>query len=289
MTIVVAAHGGGCCGMRHVRSISYATTAAGLTPAQAITAFDTAVSQVPHGRTAEVILTNTQMTSPSYAPVLARMAELGFVLVNRYLNDNSGNENFVFHRTAHLKALVGGAANRWNGLVRHPGLNAELPAVHVAGAGEAIRVGDIVSVSGLSTSHARGMADLEVIRIAAGGTAVLRLPDGRESTPNSEYVTVIRRGNPAPGAPINYLARVDDGPEPLVRHLPSPAAPPLPVEVPAPVPVVEVFSTFHNIYRDGRVGAGYDSELLATEARRGQGEIRRRTIRSDGTFTWSVV
>lgn len=45
-----------------------------------------------------------------------------------------------------------------------------------------------------------------------------------------------------------------------------------------------VFATFHNVYRDGRVGAGYDSLDAALGARRGRnGRVLRRDIYSDGT------
>jgi len=52
-------------------------------------------------------------------------------------------------------------------------------------------------------------------------------------------------------------------------------------EVPAPA---VVFATFHNSYRDGRVGAGYNSLDDALGARRGRnGRVLRRDIYSDGT------
>lgn len=50
-------------------------------------------------------------------------------------------------------------------------------------------------------------------------------------------------------------------------------------------PVV-VFSTYHNVYRGGRRGAGYDSYAEAVDARRNDGRIDRRDVYSDGTVNW---
>lgn len=55
-----------------------------------------------------------------------------------------------------------------------------------------------------------------------------------------------------------------------------------PPAVVAPARTV-VFSTFHNIYRDGRVGAGYDTLEHARRVRNGPGRIDRRDIYNDGT------
>lgn len=51
-----------------------------------------------------------------------------------------------------------------------------------------------------------------------------------------------------------------------------------------PVPAVAVlFQTYHNVYRDGRVGAGYQTYQEAADARRGNGRIDRKDMMSDGT------
>jgi len=63
------------------------------------------------------------------------------------------------------------------------------------------------------------------------------------------------------------------------------AAAPNPAPAPEVVPAAPIilFRSYHNIYRDGRVGAGYDTYLLARDARGRDGRIDLREMLSDGT------
>lgn len=53
-------------------------------------------------------------------------------------------------------------------------------------------------------------------------------------------------------------------------------------EVVPAAPVV-LFRSYHNIYRGGRVGAGYDTFVAARDARNGDGRVDRREMLSDGS------
>lgn len=66
-------------------------------------------------------------------------------------------------------------------------------------------------------------------------------------------------------------------------RFPEPVTPPpLPDQPPI---ATHLFTTYHNIYRDGRVGAGYDTVDAARDVRRGNGLIRARMMIWNGTET----
>jgi hypothetical protein len=52
--------------------------------------------------------------------------------------------------------------------------------------------------------------------------------------------------------------------------------------VPQSTPPFHIVSTFHNVYRNGRVGGGYDTVAAARAARRETGEIRCKKILWNG-------
>lgn len=63
-------------------------------------------------------------------------------------------------------------------------------------------------------------------------------------------------------------------------------APP-PPPAPPPPRVTIVHTTFHNVYRDGRRGGGYDTPAEARAARRSRGRIDSRVIWSNGNVEWN--
>lgn len=84
------AHGGGCCGMRH--SVGYSLQNDANRIYETIRA---AKAGRQPGRLIEVVVTNDQLNGqPNLGPILSKE---GFKLVNRFLNDNSGNICNVFH------------------------------------------------------------------------------------------------------------------------------------------------------------------------------------------------
>lgn len=87
-------HGGGCCGMRHIQSFS---------PVGEDKTFPTALSQVPPGRLAEVVLESTQCHTNG-----DMLAYYGFIPVATFVNDNTGNRLYVFyhHRAVTVTPLT---------------------------------------------------------------------------------------------------------------------------------------------------------------------------------------
>lgn len=60
-----------------------------------------------------------------------------------------------------------------------------------------------------------------------------------------------------------------------------------PLPEPVPSPVVPVFQTYHCVFRNGNLGAGYDTITLARENLGRRTRIDMRTIYSDGSIVWS--
>lgn len=86
--IYVLSHGGGCCGIRHIRSFTE-------TPDHAlrnVIAILNTPSSRPKGRAVEVVLTDSQ--SKKYGDVLAK---IGFIPVFRFRNSNTQNMITVFY------------------------------------------------------------------------------------------------------------------------------------------------------------------------------------------------
>lgn len=141
--VTLSAHGGGCCGMRHLRGFGPDENA---NP----DLIDQALAGAINGQGVEVVLNHTQVTN--YPRVLERLAELGFVLDGHWRNGNHGNQtfrdrnaptegelgshNYRFTRADRRQPLAEGPiANRWGGMVITPGLNGLLEQMHNARAG----------------------------------------------------------------------------------------------------------------------------------------------------------
>lgn len=115
--VIATTHGGRCCGARHLYQF-------GTNEEQRPDLINAAFEGIPPQRMVEVILNGTQMNS--YPNILRRLADLGFVMVSHYTNDNHNSSNYVFHRCGARRPL--GHAN-WTGMVITPTLNGPLPAV----------------------------------------------------------------------------------------------------------------------------------------------------------------
>lgn len=136
--VTLSAHGGGCCGMRHLRGFGPDENA---NP----DLIDQALAGAINGQGVEVVLNHTQVTN--YPRVLERLAELGFVLDGHWRNGNHGaqaflnreaptegelgSHNYRFTRADRRQPLAEGPiANRWAGMVITPGLNGLLEQMH---------------------------------------------------------------------------------------------------------------------------------------------------------------
>lgn len=127
--VTLRAHGGSCCGMRHIHSFSGQEN-------NNPDLIDQALSQAINGQGVEVVLSGAQVES--YPNVLERLAQLGFVLDGHWRNGNHGSQtdpranpgthNYRFTRADRREALnAGPIARRWRGMVLTPGLAGLLP------------------------------------------------------------------------------------------------------------------------------------------------------------------
>lgn len=397
--VYLAAHGGGCCGARHIHSF---TTTEENNP----NLIDRQVSAAINGQSIEVILNGDQVAR--HPRVLERLDQLGFVLTDHWRNGNHGNpgtHNYRFIRCDRRERLLTGPiADRWTGMVNHPGLEGNLTPMHgtvgaVAAAANneglrgpatetaahrqhftrplpegnlfdwggdaAAQVGDTVRVNSyasrrygrdfvvarttdeylfmhddrengvefritryncLITRRAaqqrqdnvyqegeyRPGARVIIRNAGAGylrgrmGTIARGSPVLRHDNPGNTVVGVVMdTQNPTGTGSVgfyrsNIIILNDNDTIPRIAPMAVPGAPPAqavqpqrhnnvevfegmaPREV-APAQPVVVFRTYHNVYRDGRVGAGYDTLEDARNARNGNGRIDRRDISSDGT------
>lgn len=83
------AHGGGCCGMTHIRGMNGDSR-------DVLRAVDRHIATRPQNHLVEVVLTDMQVKRN---PAVAKgLKERGFKLVSRFYNDNSRNYCNVLHR-----------------------------------------------------------------------------------------------------------------------------------------------------------------------------------------------
>ena len=95
---VILNHGGACCGMRHMRGMSFNYNS------NIEQEIRDAVRQVHANRLIEVTMTDGQCSNTRVMQVLKAY---GFKLVNRFRNSNSGNIVNVFHRIPVQSAMTG--------------------------------------------------------------------------------------------------------------------------------------------------------------------------------------
>lgn len=94
----ISAHGGGCCGVSHIRGFNYFNEnhTVEFIRRELSRCFDGVSPRRGNpNRLAEVILTDNQL---SFRNLPIALAKEGFVLVNRFRNSNSGNVCNVFHK-----------------------------------------------------------------------------------------------------------------------------------------------------------------------------------------------
>ena len=93
-------HGGRCCGMRHIFSFLGNETREDI---ENLIRLQTR-QNVNQGMLIEVVLTNGQCRSSPRLPVM--LQEVGFKLVNRFRNPNTGNICNVFHYNKSPRSLT---------------------------------------------------------------------------------------------------------------------------------------------------------------------------------------
>lgn len=110
--------------MRHLRSFTPNLDA---DPDEIVRSLD---ASVPYGRLTEVTLNQGQMRN--YPRVMAKLAQLGFVLVGYFRNHNSSNNVGIFH-LATTRLPLTDLADVWNGQVISATMGGQLEALREMG------------------------------------------------------------------------------------------------------------------------------------------------------------
>jgi hypothetical protein len=113
--VTVAAHGGLCCGARHIYGFDNHNTPEDI---------DRALASIPKDRMVEVILNQRQVDAHQH--VLNHLARRGFVFDGRWINGNHNRTNYRFTRCDNRLPL---SLPQWNGMVADPDLAGALPSV----------------------------------------------------------------------------------------------------------------------------------------------------------------
>lgn len=283
--VSLSSHGGLCCGARHIHGFGTEDCE------RNIQELHNRVASVAD-RLTEVILNRDQcQRSPN---LLAAMAERGFVLTTGFKNGNHDSDVFVFHRSDRRLRLDNTERDfgfRWNGQIAEPSLHGNLqplttvnvnnpdnplvipeqytrfnspvfriylhqyptrmvlryagPADHLNGS-----TWEIPAVY-RSWSHAftRTPSGYPALRVRNRFTGELK--DLAMSSLRIEEFTAPPAQQPEPAAPINLGNQRYQVGDPRVQ------------------PAAEeriVYTTYHNVYRDGRIGAGYPTSEEARNA-----------------------
>jgi hypothetical protein len=112
----VANHGGQCCGARHLYRFSVNDN---INPQRIAAELK---NNVPSGRMTEVILNRTQCIS--YPSILKKLADLGFVLTDSWINNNHNSRLYRFSRCDKRRKLEP-SGFRWTGQIISAGLHGD--------------------------------------------------------------------------------------------------------------------------------------------------------------------
>lgn len=277
----ISNHGGFCCGARHIHSFGTEDLL------QNITQMHNLVASAPD-RLTEIILNRSQCrASPN---LLAAMAARGFVLTTGFKNGNHDSDVFVFHRSDRRLRLDNTERDFgfvWTGQLAQPTLHGNLDALVAPNAPapqdtlqeQHRRVGAMVydqflhlypddmllqysGPSQVRQGHIFGLRDRyanwqSARGINYHGLRTLRVRDVTtgEDAELSLHSFQIHRFTAA--APQPALPR-----PPLGNQTYATAA----NEQPRAEAERVVYTTHHNVYRDGRIGAGYPTTEEARDA-----------------------
>lgn len=272
----ISNHGGSCCGARHVHGFGSGDAL------NNITQMHNHVASAPD-RLTEIILNSGQcQSSPN---LLAAMAARGFVLTTGFKNGNHDSDVFVFHRSDRRLRLDNTERDFgfvWTGQLAQPTLHGNLDAL-VAPNPFAPQGGQ------LQEQYRRERARVYdqflhlypndmLLRYIGPSQArqghIFGLRDGyanwqsaRSYTYNGHRALRVRDVNTGEDAELSIHSFQIHR---FTAAAPQPAPPPPPLGnqryTVTPweglnVPIVEaeriVYTTHHNVYRDGRIGAGY--------------------------------
>lgn len=275
----ISNHGGSCCGARHVHGFG-----TGDSPLN-ITQMHNHVASAPD-RLTEIILNRNQCRSSP--DLLAAMAARGFVLTTGFKNGNHDSDVFVFHRSDRRLRLDNTERDFgfvWNGQLASPTLHGNLDAL-VATVAAATGIPPIYTNRGsrLYNQYISRYPRQMVLRY--DGPAVhlrnttFRLPElapgwAQVLSRLDRYTPDLRVRQDVTGD-LKKLAMSSFVIEQFGEAAEPQQAPPLGNQryataaneagaAPAAAERI-VYTTHHNVYRDGRIGAGYPSSEEARNA-----------------------
>ena len=279
-------HGGHCCGAQHIHGFTNGRAADILELYQ--------LTQQRNPCLHEVILNEDQCRAN---PVLLnKLAELGYVLTTGFVNGNHDSRVYVFHR-AGRRLPLNNLNFDWAGQIVSPSIAGALPRLPEIPGHILNGIPMITAVRGayVSPQHIRPgdvftyhnpQNDLHNTRVVYEGPNVPSPDHGRVSLRVQGTSRFIRRA-------VSCLRWYSQDNPPTVDQLPV-----IPLQrhtqndnhIPAPVePPQVVYSTYHNVFRDGRVGPGYPN---LEEARNGAPRVavrHRQDVYSDGTVETVVL
>lgn len=279
-------HGGSCCGALHIHGFTGDARAQDFAELHEHTA-----SRDPCLH--EVILNVTQCNNNPR--LLAKLAELGYVLTTGFVNGNHDSSVYVFHRAGQRLAL-NDLTFEWNGQIASPSLRGRLPRlpthptrnqpVALQGVGRYVDARLIRRGDKFTYVNPSNRLNGEVLTYESDANA--HSYDGNITLRHEPSGLLYRRS-------VNMLVWLSQAA--YVNPQPARAAPAIPAQlhrlddndgVAVAPERFEVYRSYHNVFRDGRVGPGYpDMEA----ARNGAPRVAQRQIQvvySDGSIETEV-
>lgn len=280
--VYISNHGGSCCGARHVHGFG-----TGDSPLN-ITQMHNHVASAPD-RLTEIILNRTQCRSSP--DLLAAMAARGFVLTTGFKNGNHDSDVFVFHRSDRRLRLDNTERDFgfvWEGQLASPTLHGELDALVANNAPAPLqehhrRVGTAIYDMFLQyypnsmLLRYTGPSQARQGHIFGLRNGVVNWQNARSFNYNGLRTLRVRDVTTGEDAELSiHSFQIHRFTAAAPQPAPPPPPPPLGNQryataaneagaAPAAAERI-VYTTHHNVYRDGRIGAGYPSSEEARNA-----------------------
>lgn len=297
----MVAHGGFCCGMRHISGMSLNTDQ---TAARLENDIAYSIHAEGGGRLFEVVLNERQMREQ---PVLDLLRKYGFTLVSSF-NNRTGARCAIFHR-ADSRVPLSYWRNQWGGMTIAPDLQGNLPRIpgtlnlvhpgltqeerqrqhRLTETGRDARVGDQVRVVN-SASDYFGMEG----RVTSSTNEFLniRFTNGERRGQGSARISqrsvrIIQRANQAGQPQVREPVIPAQAPWAFPVHENAGNLPPAPTERVVVPPVRSLFTLYYNVLRAGRSEAGWPTFAAARAAAPRAQSIDAQVFFSDGTTSWT--
>lgn len=269
--VQLVAHGGQCCGARHIHGF-YNSDAADASELERV------VKEAPAGRMLEVILNGTQCRDKPL--LLQKLASLGFVLTNHWINNNHQSDCYQFTRCDRRRPMVD-LPFLWPGQTITPATQGEIQLNgSVRYTGPAPRPG-VTHFRINSPASKRHGQEFTLVRssVSEWGTTLYHFNDGVEFS--------IARNN---CIRLDFPEQPDaPNPNPNLHNQPDLVAGQVVNYQVVPAPVTVMTSFYHNVYKS--TGRSEYAHATIDSARRASAKgvpIRtdRHDLMTDGTDLW---